>query len=335
MVFAAGFIWWLEEEHKKKDDFLTHFWPDTKWVASKFPVYFILGGALGKINLDGTGLYFIYEGESPIEQFIFSPDGKLILIVTKTELVLYDRKKNKARTIDFLGALVKEHKAKGNFRAIQWAPDSRGFCYELYRWSPYSSQDQFYFYSLKDQQKRRIKMFARGVSSLFWDKGADNLYYFQTETLKESHPQPRHKVKIYRIPLASLEARLMVSFPSKSDALKESDLKPLGIDPYWRETRSASNRVGQKSMVWVSDQKTRLGLDEKDYLYFAALKGQPKRLFRIRKKPLPLVHLRWVPGGRYVVLTHNSLGILVLDPRWGRLAQLMDGQAFGWYEKNR
>ena len=335
MVFAAGYIWWVEYERKKQDDFLAHLWPDTHWVESKFPVYFILGAAMGKINLDGTDLHFIYEGESPIQQFIFSPNGRHILIVTRTELIHYDQKSGHSRVIDSLGSLIKDYGARGSIQAVQWAPDSQGFCYELYRWSPYSSLDQFYFYSLKDRQKRMIKIPAHNVTSLFWDKSAENLYYYQTEVVQSSSKQSPHKVKIYRIPLASLEPQVVASFLSKSDALKDSDFKSWGINPYFRGNQSISNRVGEKNLLWISEQKTRLGLDEKDYLYFVNLKGPPKRIFRIRKRPLPLMHLRWAPEGRYVVLTHSSLGILVFDPRWGRLAKLIDGQAFGWYEKNK
>ena len=333
LLFLTVFIYWMEYEWKKQDDFLKRLLPDTQWVQSKFPLYFVLGTALGRINLDGSDLKFLYEGDSPIQQFIFSPNGRHLLIVTRTDLFQYDQKKRQIHRIDSLGKLVKEYKANGIFRTVQWSPDGQKVCYELYRWSPYSSQDLFYVYSLKEQKKRLLQMPVPTVSSIFWDQKGEHLYCYDAQLIQGSSTGRRYKLRIYRIPLADLKGQLVTSFFSKTDVLKESDLGSLGIDPYFLNPRFVSYRAGQKSLSWISEKKRRLGLDEKDYLYWADLQGKPVRLFRIRKKPLPLVHLRWVPGGRYVVMTHNAQGILVLEPRSGKLGKLMDGQAFGWYQK--
>ena len=166
LLFLTGLIYWMEYQWRKQDDFLSRLLPDTRWVQSQFPLYFVLGTALGKINLDGSDLKFLYEGDSPIQQFTFSPNGQHLLIVTRTDLLLYDQKKRQLYRIDSLGKQVKENKAKGGFRMVQWAADGQKIFYELYRWSTYSSQDSFYVYGLKDQKKTLTKMPVPAVSSL-------------------------------------------------------------------------------------------------------------------------------------------------------------------------
>jgi len=325
----------MEYQWRKQDDFLSRLLPDTRWVQSQFPLYFVLGTTLGKINLDGSDLKFLYEGDSPIQQFTFSPNGQHLLMVSRFDLLLYDQKKHRLSRIDSLGKQVKENKVKGGFRMVQWAADSRKIFYELHRWSPFSSQDLFYVYSLKDQKKTLTKMPVFTVSSVFWDKKGESLYCYAAQLVKPDSRERRYKIRIYQIPLADFKPRLLTSFLSKTDILNESDLRVFGLDPYLRQSRVNSQRVGQQNLLWISEKKRRLGLDEKDYLYWADLKGKPIRLFRIRKKPLPLVHLKWVPGGRYAVMTHKDYGILVLEPRSGKLGKLMEGQAFGWYEKGK
>jgi len=44
--------------------------------------------------------------------------------------------------------------------------------------------------------------------------------------------------------------------------------------------------------------------------------------------------IRWIPGGRYVIMQHQDLGVLVLEPSTGKVGLLVHavGENFGWYK---
>ncbi len=75
-----------------------------------------------------------------------------------------------------------------------------------------------------------------------------------------------------------------------------------------------------------------------------------KRLFRIPREinkedmtryhykggDLVIDHIRWIPGGRYVIMEHKYWGVLILEPSTGRIGSLIQahGRAFGWYQRD-
>ncbi len=277
LIFMGGYVFWLEYQKNHQDELSRRLKPDTRWVMNKFPVYFASGNKFGRINLDGSDLKIFYKASFPVQEFIFSPDGRYVAIITSGDLLVYDQKLDQIEPVQGLGSLVKEQAAKGLIQTLQWSSDSQKFCYELSRWSQVAWADQFYVYDLQDKQKKMI--------------------------------------------------------PTSKKNLSIEDLNAAGMIPSL--TKNFSNRMGQKNILWNSLKGKRLGLDEERCLYYQNSRGQRKNLFCLRYDGLYLMHLRWIPSERYVIMTYGPLGILVLDPISGEVGQLINGQTFGWYEKRR
>jgi hypothetical protein len=53
---------------------------------------------------------------------------------------------------------------------------------------------------------------------------------------------------------------------------------------------------------------------------------------------LTITQIRWIPGGRYAIIHHRYLGLLVVEPATRKIGLLIaataKGNAFGWYDKN-
>ena len=74
-----------------------------------------------------------------------------------------------------------------------------------------------------------------------------------------------------------------------------------------------------------------------------------KRLYKIPREPrdtdipryqysggdLVIDHIRWIPGGRYMIMEHRYWGVLILEPSSGRIGLLIraSGHTFGWYQR--
>jgi hypothetical protein len=52
---------------------------------------------------------------------------------------------------------------------------------------------------------------------------------------------------------------------------------------------------------------------------------------------LVVKQIRWIPGGRYVIMQHRYLGVLILEPATGKIGLLIeaDGHTFGWHKDIR
>ena len=164
LIFTCGYIFWIEYQRSHQDDLSRRLKPDTRWVMNKFPVYFSSGNKFGRINLDGSDLKIFYRAPFPVQEFIFSPNGRYIAIITSGDLLVYDQKLDQVDLVQSLGSLVQVQAAKGLIRGLQWSSDSQKFCYELSRWSEVASADQFYVYGLQDKQKKMIQTSKKFLS---------------------------------------------------------------------------------------------------------------------------------------------------------------------------
>ena len=165
LFLGAGYISWHEYQRNHQDELIRRLKPDTRWVMNKFPVYFASGNKFGRINLDGSDLKIFYEASFPVQEFIFSPDGRTIVIITSGSLLVYDQKLDQIDLVESLGSLVQEQAAKGLIRNVEWSSDSKKFCYELSRWSEIASTDQFYVYDLSSKQKEMIQTSKKVLSA--------------------------------------------------------------------------------------------------------------------------------------------------------------------------
>jgi hypothetical protein len=308
--------------------------PVTSWVESQFSVYIIVYHQLLKINIDGTNPEYVFKGDDIIREYHFSPDGRSLLILTKQGLYHLDRETQRSRLMDYLKGWADGEVAKGVIGGIQWAPDSRKFCYEVSQWTQYGSQDRTYIYDLETNEKISISPPLKKASSFFWDEQGKNLYYSIYETKRQT-PTPLYGVKIFRIPLTTLESEGVVHLEAPESELPFVDTEPLGVKLFIPRHELSFGRAGRKVDSWASELGSRVALDNEGYLSYQDVNGERKRLFLIPRDPKqghPIRQLRWIPGGRYVILTYASTGVLILEPQSGRVGLLVPyGKDFGWF----
>jgi len=98
----------------------------------------------------------------------------------------------------------------------------------------------------------------------------------------------------------------------------------------------------------MSAKGNSIGIDAEDYLFYVPSKWFRKRLFKVPRElryteiprhqyrggDLVIDHIRWLPGDRYVIMEHRYLGVLILDPKTGKVGYLLQahGNTFGWYQ---
>lgn len=330
MIFMTISIFWTEYQRSRQTNLRQRVSPDTHWVMQKFSVYFILGNKFGRINIDGSDLRYLYKASFLIQEFIFSPDGKFIVLVSSGDILLYDVVNDQINLIQSLGSLIKENAANGLIRGIQWSPDSKKFCYEVYRWSDVASQDHFYIYYVDSGKNSLLRMPPWPLRGVVWDRDTQFLFGYKTHR-RELSVSPDFLGEIYALSLGDSPAKLVRVIKTPNENLTFADFQSAGINPFVNQ--NFSNRVGQRNVLWKSPHGNEsLGLDKNRFLYFQDALGKRKQLFSFKQDEMSVRHLRWVPENKYVMLTHSSLGILVLDPNSGRIGQLVSAQAFGWYE---
>jgi hypothetical protein len=295
----------------------------------------------------------VFLAKDPIKEYHFSPDGKYLLVLTQRELFLLDRKTKQPQRIDTLQAATapesqdKETEIKGSISGIQWAPDSRKFVYEIARWSQFAAQGGVYLFDLREQKKKMIQSPSRSLSSLYWDRQGENLYHFYHEAQDASEKTSSFEVKVFRIPVTTLVPELIVRIPFAEASVPVENLHLRGINLFLEEGHLSFGRPGQENGL-VSERGSTLGIDENDYLYFVNNKWFRKRLYKIPRDPkitdiaryqyrggdLVIGGIRWIPGGRYVIMEHKYWGVLILEPLSGKVGLLIraNGHTFGWYQ---
>jgi hypothetical protein len=157
-----------------------------------------------------------------------------------------------------------------------------------------------------------------------------------------------YQIKVFRISLSTLQAEPVIQILSKTKDIDPKNLELRNIDIFFEGDKLSFYRQARKDLVWVSDRGAKLGIDDEDHLYYIKNRWWRKRLFKVPREPLPgdfnryqfdggvlsLGHLRWLPGSRYAIMGHNSLGIIILEPATGKMGQLVpkEGFSFGWFE---
>jgi len=325
----------------------------THWVNDDTRIYFIDDNALRSIEINGKGLKDVFQASEPVKEYFFSPDGAYILILTQNDLFLIDRETNHDQLIESLKkpnaqkGTEEKGSVSGSIGGVQWAPDSQKFVYEVARWSKVSAQDNVYVYTLKDQAKRSIKSSTRRISSLYWGREDDNLYFLRHEARDPSVSSSPFEVTVFRVPTSTLVPELVTQIPFEKFSVPIEGLDIRGIKLYFDGAKLSFGRITREDQA-VSENGSLIGVDEEDYLYFVNTKWFRRRLFKIPREvkdgdtaryhykggDLVIDDIRWVPGGRYVIMEHKYWGILVLEPSTGKIGLLIQakGRAFGWYQ---
>ncbi len=355
LFMLFGYVYWENYERPAPELRLEqHVLPTTRWIKDGTRVYFIDGSALRSIKINDRDSENVFSGSDPVKKYHFSPNGKHLVILTQKDLFLVNRETKQTEYIDTLKGMADGKKqeesgsVKGSIGGIQWAPDSQKFVYEIARWSKFSTQDSVYLYDLQEKKKRMVKSPARRISSLYWDKQSDHLYYLYHEAKDPSRDVSAYEVTVFRIPLATLIPELIVRIPFKDASVPIENLNLRGIDLFLSGDKLSFGGQGRENDL-VSEKGASLGIDKNDYLYFVSLKWFRKRLYKIPREPraadipryqykggdLVIDHIRWVPGGRYVIMEHRYWGVLILEPSTGKIGILVHarGHTFGWHER--
>jgi len=325
----------------------------TLWTNSNFRIYFIEENTLQSIKINGTGSEVVFQADQPVKEYHFSPDGKYMLVLTQKDLYLLNRGTKESQHIDGIektgsqeNKVRSEAAIKGSISGVQWSPDSQKFVYEVARWSKFASQDSVYIYSIPDQSKGSIKSPARRISLLYWGQHSGNLYYLHHEAQDTSVRSTAYEVKVFRIPMATLVPEFVTQIPFEKSTVPIENLNIRGIDLFLEGTQLSFGR-SRRGDHTLSSKGSSIGIDEDDYLYFVNAKWFRKRLFKVPRESqvsdipryqyrggdLVIDQIRWIPGGRYVIMEHKYWGVLILDPLKGRIGLLIQasGHTFGWY----
>ncbi len=416
MMFLSLCVYWANYQPSVKEKkFVDQIILTTQWAQLDTPLYYIQADTLRSMTVGDRQEKEIFKAKNPLREYHFSPNGKYLLAVGLKELYLVDIQAQKFETIDSLfleepasppieteGEVSKSHPPRGAIHGVRWAPDSQKFCYETSLWTPFSSQERIYVYSIPDQRKIEIKSPARRISSLYWDQQGDNLYYLYNEAKDTSVSSYSYEIKIFRIPVekegkffVSPSPQFAASILSDQSSLPLDNLKVRGIEFFLKGDELSFERSTHKSLFaapslkfepsvdlsradpsrlayrfWkkgkdflnsfvsidspiimsvASERGKALGIDQDDYLYYIHNQWFRKRLFKIPREPLiseaprypykggePVIYnIRWLPGGRYVILEHKYMGVFILDPYSGKIGNIvgLQGEAIGWFEE--
>lgn len=338
-------------------DFSSRILPSTRWAKDPTPIYFISGFAaneLVSIRPDGSGRTTVFKaGGDSIRSYHFSPDGQDILIVTTFSLQVYHLKDKSSELLDRLDFSPQSkqdsvQEIKGTIDGVRLSPDGSKVCYRMSRWSSFASQEAWFIYDRAKKQKHKIISQSRALGTLIWDQSGENLYYPWFETLNSPAGGNPYKVKVYRIPLATLTAELAFEFNFDKPELSKEHLSVRGINLDFDVERLSFSRAAKSRYAARSAKGSLVAIDDEDILYYVRSRWWRKRLYKIPRVPinsdieryqyqggqLAVQDLRWLPEGRYVIMEHYFFGILILDPETGKIGILDNqrGDTFGWYE---
>ncbi|MCR4337895.1 MAG: hypothetical protein NUV91_08850, partial [Candidatus Omnitrophica bacterium] len=152
------------------------------------------------------------------------------------------------------------------------------------------------------------------------------------------------------VPLSTMKPELALKLPWQSTAVPDHVLGSYGIKFFKPFLPLSFNITKAKYFSWVSPKGSRLGIDREDHLYYVHNRWWRRRLYKIPRVPLgggfeekkdqqggrlAIQDPQWFPSGKYVILDHYFLGILILEPQSGRIGILVNdkGHTFGWFKK--
>ncbi|MFA5087820.1 MAG: hypothetical protein WC552_02160 [Candidatus Omnitrophota bacterium] len=351
VVISGGYVYWLNYQQKSESSLTDRVLPNTGWIKDPSTVYFVSDNELLSVQTNGANLKKIFVSEDAIRQYHFSPNGRYILIVTEKSLALAEVAVSKTEVLERIDVSSQGNDLNAVIENVGWSPDSQRFCYEISKWSRHSSQANYYVFDLATRKRSVIKSPARRFFLLLWDEGGENIYGINQEALDTQFYAYPSRLRIFRIPLSNLTPELAIEIPTKTTAIPYARLELSGIKLFSDGKKISFDVADKNRLMWVSDKGSKVGIDQADHFYYVRNQWWRKRLFYVPREPvegdlahywpqggkLPIRGLKWLPGSRYVIIAHNSLGVLVLEPATGKIGQLIKRpcSAFGWYEASK
>ena len=350
LLVSIIYVFSMNSTPKPVIDFSYQILPTTEWVKDDLTVYFIADKELVSIQPNGKNRKVVFKANDNIRFYQFSPQGRDILIATETQLYLFHLENNTRELVESLD-LPKDSAEglQGSIGGIRLSPDGSKLCYRTAKWSKYASQESWFIYDLVKKEKKSIISPAVALGSLLWDKKGQNLYYPWFQTMDSTSANP-YVVKLYKVPLQILTPELVLRFDFDQPELTPEHLAMRGVELDSSVDRLSFGRDAKAEYTARSRQGSLISIDEQDTLYFVPNRWWRRRLYQIPRVPveshveryqyqggqLAVQHLRWFPSGRYVMMEHHFFGILILDPRTGKIGILDNqrGNTFGWFAKN-
>jgi hypothetical protein len=344
IIFLGAYAYWLNYVTSLPIPIEKKLLPDTSWVKSDKTIYYISQNTLQTIGPDGLNQEYLLEVDDSIREYQFSPDKKWVLVIMDSGLALFNKKTRKTEIIETFKDIVNKEGYKGVIDNARWSPDSQRFCYRVSIWTSFSSRDSYFIYDTQQNQKRTFTIPLGKVRNLYWDRSGRNLYYFQERAMDTEIHSYSFEVMVFKVPLDTLVPERVTVISSKKKYSSEDRSLISKFDLFLDNKNAVFSRIPSDQFVWISPKGARLGIDQKDRLYYQKYQWWRERLFVVPRIPLPggqfhpkggelaIRQLRWLPGGRYVVLNHGTLGVLILEPETGKVGQLTiwDGTGFGW-----
>jgi len=344
----AIFIYWVNYHFPADSSFFEkHLVYDTQWVKNETLIYYIKDNELKNIRINEDTPQTIFKDKYPIMEYVFSPNGRYMLIASSKNLYLLELVNKQTKLIDSIEVSgAGADSVQGVINGLRWAPNSEKFCYEISQWSQISSRNNIYFYDLVSEHKVSLPNPARKISSPYWDMDSKDLYYLKYESLDVTYSPYPYDIKVVKIYLDTLKSEVVAKIPADNLRIPIENLKIRDIKLFLDGGKLSFGRNEERQLI-KSDRGSIIGIDKEDSLYYIKHGWFQKRLFKVKRKTdifgdyrykskpgdLEIDNIVWAPGNRYILLHHRYYGVIVLDPVWVRIGLLTyeHGRAFGWY----
>ncbi len=176
--FGGLFAYCAYLSDRDYDIFKSKITPSVSWVKDDFPIYFVKGAFLYKVNVNGKGLEKIFKANDLIYRCEFSPDGKYLAVMTiKDRLDLFNVENNKFELIGSLGNIDNPYKLYDipNVRLL-WALDSRSFIFKVLYPKGDGPQNNYYVYNYVIRENKLISSMPLDILKLKGNIEADSFF---------------------------------------------------------------------------------------------------------------------------------------------------------------
>ena len=346
-IFIAGllgYIYWFNYHHPRQElTYVDEIQGQPYWIKDDMTIFFTHADTFASVNINGEQYTSIYTAPGIIKSYHLSPDGQHAVIATFQELVL-------VRLSDQSFTIVEEidktsGDIKGVLMGVRWAKDSGQFIYSKSLRSPYGQKVSHIVYRPADESKQTVRGLVAKNAPFYWDTDSAHIFYFRFTSDGIAPDGFAYDCLTSRIPLKTMASEFFAKFPTQTTDIPFDEMR-------WRDVELFAGAdqlsFGRRSFygVWPNEKGQYIGIDEEDYLYLVKKKWFKKRLFKVTRQieegdakspsykegSLTLENIRWLPGGRYVIMEDKTMGGVILDTANGRMGQLAGFKAknFGW-----
>lgn len=347
-ILTGSYVYWQNYFKKVEDiQFPRDLNMTTDWVKGNIVLYYRTGDEFHSIDLNGQNDQILFKGRGHLKEYQFSPNGRQILLLTDQGLFLLTMSSNDIEVIEPVDSVQQSFVLKSVVSNVHWAPASDKFCYEVTKWSEASSNEKVVVYYVDKKIKREVTTSVISVSNLYWDKAGEFLYFLKYAYKDEYAKGNNYEVKVFTIDPTTLSVNKGTTFTTKEKVLPLDRLSIGGIELFTENEDRIFGAQHEQQHQWKSETGRTIGIDEKGYLFFVRNQWFQKRLFHVPqvqqqqdptkynyKNDYVLSDFRWLPGGKYVLMSHRYFGVIILDPESGKMGMLTKSKAesFGWYK---